>query len=162
MHITASQAFGFALDILCVCFTFVVTFSFLITEFNGSNGALVGLAISQSTSLTAMLQWGIRRNAEVMNQLTAVERVLEYSELEKEEKEVQKVADKSWPERGKLKFQNVFYRYAKDMEPALRDVSFEVDACEKIGIVGRTGVSLKIINIQQILFQIFFRLENLH
>lgn len=45
------------------------------------NGASVGLAITQSMALTMMLQWGIRQSAEVMNQMMAVERVLEYREL---------------------------------------------------------------------------------
>lgn len=141
MYITASQAFGFALDVLCMCFVFVVTFSFLVTDSREVNGASVGLAISQSMGLTAMLQWGIRQSAEVMNQLMAVERVLEYRDLESEEKEVKKVADNAWPDKGKIKFNNVVYRYAEEMEPALRGVHFEVNSCEKIGIVGRTGVS---------------------
>lgn len=143
MYITASQAFGFALDVLCMCYTFFVTFSFLILETTEISGASVGLAISQSMGMTAMLQWGIRQSAEVMNQLMAVERVLEYRNLEKEEKETKKVAETSWPDQGKIKFNNVVYRYAEEMEPALRGVDFEVKSCEKIGIVGRTGVSLK-------------------
>lgn len=142
MYITASQAFGFALDVLCMCYTFFVTFSFLILETTEISGASVGLAISQSMGMTAMLQWGIRQSAEVMNQLMAVERVLEYRNLDKEEKETKKTAEKSWPEQGKIKFNNVVYRYAEEMEPALRGVDFEVNSCEKIGIVGRTGVSL--------------------
>lgn len=87
-----------------------------------------------------MLQWGIRQSAEVMNQMMGVERVLEYRDLESEQKEIKKVADKTWPADGRIKFNNVIYRYADDMEPALKGVSFEVLPNEKIGIVGRTGV----------------------
>lgn len=141
MYLTASQAFGFALDILCMIFVFCVTFSFLWSDSKEFSGASVGLAISQSMTLTAMLQWGIRQSAEVMNQMMAVERVLEYRDLEKEEKDVKKVADKTWPAEGRIKFNNVSYRYAEEMEPALRGVNFSVNSCEKIGIVGRTGVS---------------------
>lgn len=141
MYQTASQAFGFALDVLCTIFIFCVTFSFLITGTKQFNGASVGLAISQSMALCTMLQWGMRQSAEVMNQMMAVERVLEYRDLETEEKVVKKVADKAWPAEGKIKFSNVVYSYAKEMEPALRGVDFEVKSCEKIGIVGRTGVS---------------------
>lgn len=141
MYITASQAFGFSLDVLCTVFVFCVTFSFLYSDSRVFNGASVGLAISQSMALTAMLQWGIRQSAEVMNQLMSVERVLEYRDLEAEEKEVKKVANKTWPEDGRIKFKDVVYRYAKEMEPALKGVNFEVKSCEKIGIVGRTGVS---------------------
>lgn len=143
MYITVSQAFGFGLDVLCMIFVFCVVFSFLLTDSKAFNGASVGLAISQSMALTAMLQWGIRQSAEVMNQMMAVERVLEYRDLEPEEKEVKKVVNASWPPDGRIKFNNVVYRYAKEMEPALRGVNFEVKSCEKIGIVGRTGVSCK-------------------
>jgi ATP-binding cassette, subfamily C (CFTR/MRP), member 4 len=141
MFITASQAFGFSLDLLCFFYIFIVVFSFLLSESESVNGVSAGLAISQSMGLTAVLQWGVRQSAEVMNQLMAVERVLEYRDLEKEEKEVKKVADITWPDQGKIKFNDVVYRYAKEMEPALRGVTFEVNSCEKIGIVGRTGVS---------------------
>lgn len=129
------------MDVLCTIFIFIVTFSFLINDSRQFNGASVGLAISQSMALTAMLQWGIRQSAEVMNQMMGVERVLEYRDLESEQKKVTKVADKSWPDKGKIKFNNVVYSYAKEMEPALKGVNFEVKSCEKIGIVGRTGVS---------------------
>lgn len=45
---------------------------------------MVGLALSQAMVLTGMLQHGVRQTAEVYNQLTSVERVLEYTTLETE------------------------------------------------------------------------------
>jgi ATP-binding cassette subfamily C (CFTR/MRP) protein 4 len=81
MYINVSQAFGFTLDVLCMIFVCCVTLSFLIFDTSDINGASVGLAITQSMALTMMLQWGIRQSAEVMNQMMAVERVLEYREL---------------------------------------------------------------------------------
>jgi ATP-binding cassette subfamily C (CFTR/MRP) protein 4 len=53
----------------------------LLTEQFGGD---VGLAITQVIGLTGMLQFGIRQSAEMENQMTAVERVLEYIEVEKE------------------------------------------------------------------------------
>jgi ATP-binding cassette subfamily C (CFTR/MRP) protein 4 len=93
-------------------------------------------------ALTAWLQWGVRQSAEVMNQMMSVERVLEYGGLEREERDnVKEPVAESWPEEGKITFKNVTYRYAADMQPALKEVNFAVEATEKIGIVGRTGVS---------------------
>lgn len=80
MYINVAQAFGFTLDVLCMIFVSCVTLSFLIFDTN-NRGASVGLAITQSMTLTSMLQWGIRQSAEVMNQMMAVERVLEYQGL---------------------------------------------------------------------------------
>lgn len=142
MYMNVSQAFGIMLDLLCMIFVCCVTFSFLLFESSSINGASVGLAITQSISLTMMLQWGIRQSAEVSNQMMAVERVLEYRDLDPEQKEIKKIADKSWPSEGKIQFRNVTYRYSKNTEPALRDVNFSIAKGEKIGIVGRTGVRL--------------------
>lgn len=47
-------------------------------------GSFVGLALSQAMVLTGMLQHGMRQVAEVINQLTSVERVLQYTKLETE------------------------------------------------------------------------------
>lgn len=52
--------------------------------FTGIEGGNVGLAISQALILTGMLQYGIRQTAEVVNQMTSVERVLQYNDIEKE------------------------------------------------------------------------------
>ena len=52
--------------------------------FSDNYGGDVGLAITQATGLTGMLQWGIRQIAELENQMTSVERVLEYTNIKKE------------------------------------------------------------------------------
>lgn len=44
----------------------------------------VGLAVTQSNMLTAMLQHGARMLVEFLAQLTSVERVLEYTRIETE------------------------------------------------------------------------------
>lgn len=44
----------------------------------------MGLAITQAISLTGMLQWGIRQMAEMENQMTSVERILEYTGVQSE------------------------------------------------------------------------------
>jgi ATP-binding cassette subfamily C (CFTR/MRP) protein 4 len=50
----------------------------------GYYGGDVGLSITQAIGLTGLVQKGIRQSAELENQMTAVERLLEYLEVEKE------------------------------------------------------------------------------
>lgn len=41
----------------------------------------VGLAISQALILTGMVQYGVRQAADTMQQMTCVERIMEYTNL---------------------------------------------------------------------------------
>jgi len=47
-------------------------------------GGNVGLAITQSIGLTSLFRWVIRQSAELENQMTSVERVIEYSNVPQE------------------------------------------------------------------------------
>ncbi|KAF9095074.1 hypothetical protein BGX29_009200 [Mortierella sp. GBA35] len=44
-----------------------------------------------------------------------------------------------WPSQGEIQVQNLVMHYSPDEPAVIRDISFHVSACEKIGIVGRTG-----------------------
>ena len=40
---------------------------------------------------------------------------------------------------GDLTFNNVEMRYSKKLRPALTNLTFHINAGEKVGVVGRTG-----------------------
>lgn len=74
-------------------------------------------------------------------QMTSVERVSEYCELEPEaplEIEGKKPAE-AWPESGVVEAKNLSLRYDQETPFVLRDLTFTIRAQEKVGIVGRTG-----------------------
>ncbi|XP_017787048.1 PREDICTED: probable multidrug resistance-associated protein lethal(2)03659 isoform X2 [Nicrophorus vespilloides] len=141
LFLSTSRAFGLWLDIVCVVYIAVVTISFLIgdaDEFGGN----VGLAITQAIGLTGMFQWGMRQSTELENQMTSVERVLEYSNLESERELItppDKKPKKEWPEHGEVKFSKLYLTYNPNDPPVLRNLNFVIKPKDKVGIVGRTG-----------------------
>lgn len=141
LFIASSRAFGFWLDLVCVVYIAMVTMSFLVfgqSEYGGN----VGLAITQAMGLTGMFQWGMRQSTELENQMTSVERIQEYSNIESEpplQSEPDKKPPPSWPEAGRIEFKHVFLYYAPSDPAVLNDLSFVVQPKEKVGIVGRTG-----------------------
>lgn len=139
MFITATSAFGLSLDILIFLFMVSVIYFFLVLD-NNASGHKIGLAITQIFSSTIMLQWSVRQSSEVSNNLTAVERILEYRNMEPEpEPENPRNVDENWPPNGHIEFRNITYGYFSGAQPVLRDLSFVIRPKEKIGIVGRTG-----------------------
>ena len=114
-------------------------FTFLTHTFSETYGGNVGLAITQSITMTGMLQWGMRQWSELENQMTSVERVIEYTEIESEPDDQAKPPPKKWPTEGKIDFQSVFMQYSPEEPFVLKNLSFVINPKEKIGIVGRTG-----------------------
>ncbi|KAJ8978761.1 hypothetical protein NQ317_017484 [Molorchus minor] len=138
MFMTCNRAFGFWLDLHCVIYIGLVTMGFLVLE-NETYGGNVGLAITQSLSLTGMFQWGMRQWSELENQMTSVERVAEYADLKPEPDAYVENVPNDWPLEGCLKIDHVSLRYSTEEPYVLNDVSFTIQPMEKVGIVGRTG-----------------------
>ena len=84
----------------------------------------------------------MRQSAEMENQMTSVERVLEYNRIEHErtlESEPNKKPKPHWPPEGEIKFVRLFLKYFPDDPPVLKNLNFTIKPLEKVGIVGRTG-----------------------
>ena len=87
--------------------------------------------------------------------MNAVERILVYADLPPEgELTTSEDPPASWPERGVVSFKNVKLSYREGLPLVLKDVSFNVKAGEKVGIVGRTGAG------KSSLLQALFRCVN--
>ncbi|XP_046668507.1 ATP-binding cassette sub-family C member 4-like [Homalodisca vitripennis] len=119
----------------------MVTFSFLIID-SAWLGGSVGLAITQTVGLIGMFQWGMKQSAEVENFMTSVERILEYTQVDKEpplESPQDKKPPANWPTEGEVEFNHVVMSYDPSLPPVLKDVTFVIQPREKVGVVGRTG-----------------------
>lgn len=89
--LATSTAFGFWLDMVSIGFVAFVTYSFIVLDsselFVGADKPFAGnvsLAISQSLILCGMLQYGMRQTAEMVAQMTSVERMFQFTQLEQE------------------------------------------------------------------------------
>ncbi|XP_032671366.1 probable multidrug resistance-associated protein lethal(2)03659 [Odontomachus brunneus] len=141
LFLATSRTFGFYIDLICQLYIGVIIIAFTMFDSLAVVGN-IGLILTQIMSLTNTLQWGIRQTAELESQLTSIERILEYSNLEEEPMIDSKPETKppdDWPMKGLVEFKNVKLRYSHHDDYILRNISFTVLPEEKIGIVGRTG-----------------------
>lgn len=99
----------------------------------GMRGGEVGLAITQATALTGLVQWGVRQSAEVTNQLMSMERVLEYKNLPSEKQpEIPQKPPKGWPEKGKVVFENMGLKYVENGPLTLKNLNLVIKPNEKV------------------------------
>ncbi|XP_017062180.1 probable multidrug resistance-associated protein lethal(2)03659 [Drosophila ficusphila] len=140
--LSTNRAFGYYLDCFCTLYIVIIILNYFINPPKSSGE--VGLAITQAMGMTGMVQWGMRQSAELENTMTAVERVLEYDEIEPEgefESREGKKPPPSWPEKGEIVAEDLCLRYFPDPQAkyVLKALNFHIRPCEKVGIVGRTG-----------------------
>ncbi|KAM8705738.1 hypothetical protein ACLKA7_010097 [Drosophila subpalustris] len=134
-----NTALGLWVDAINCLFLTAVTFSFIVSSEVTYSGN-VGLAISQAILLTGMVQYCVRQVAESLQQMTSVERVLEYTELEQESDACDsKEFPQNWPTHGNLEFRDMSLRYDPNGSAVLKHLSLTIEAGWKVGIVGRTG-----------------------
>lgn len=150
--LVTARAFGFWLDICCVCYISIVVLSFFVMASSGEN---VGLAITQALGLTGMVQLGIKQTAALENCMTSVERCVEYTSIDSEA-DLQSGAIKKppndWPKKGEIKFEKISISYCPNsQEKVLKELSFQILPQEKVGIVGRTGLKTKLLYIKALL-----------
>ncbi|XP_064214474.1 probable multidrug resistance-associated protein lethal(2)03659 isoform X3 [Tribolium castaneum] len=113
----------------------------------------IGLAITQSTSLVGLIQYGTKTWSELDSQMTSVERVVEYAELEPEKDDGTTVPSDLWPNNGRILFDDVTMKYPLSNTTVLKSVTFNINPGEKIGIVGRTGAGKS--SLISVLFRLF-------
>jgi ATP-binding cassette, subfamily C (CFTR/MRP), member 1 len=127
---------GVRLDLLSAIVVFATS---LVTVIFASslNPGVAGVALTQSLTLTGVLQWATRQSAECENSFTSIERVMEMATQTPVEAAALvegSVDANSWPKDGVLEFTDVTLKYRPELEPSLVGVSFKTLPREKIGM----------------------------
>ena len=114
---------------------------FVVRRSGTIDSGAAGLSLSYAITFTEIVLWLVRLYGANEQNMNSVERVKEYLELEQEARahipETKPAAN--WPSHGAVQFIAYTTRYRTDLGPVLKNVTFNVRAGEKVGIVGRTG-----------------------
>ncbi|XP_048461942.1 ATP-binding cassette sub-family C member 12 [Rhincodon typus] len=129
------------IDILTAIMTLTVAL-FVILGPDSIPASNKGLALSYAIQLTGLLQICIRMGIETEARFISVERIMEYiktcvSEAPCHIKNA--TVSKEWPNQGAIIFKNYEMKYRENTPIVLKGLHLNIEAQEKIGIVGRTG-----------------------
>ncbi|KAG2202200.1 hypothetical protein INT47_002119 [Mucor saturninus] len=133
-----------------------VTGAAILLNLDHLDAATAGFCLSYVLAFTQMTFWGVRRYTQLEMNFNSVERVVEFLEMEQESPTITNIRPPSnvsychrsyswfankhqWPSEGSVQVTNLHVKYAPDLEPVLKGLSFSIKGKEKIGIVGRTG-----------------------
>ena len=84
--------------------------------------------------------YAVQQSSEVENQMTSVERVMAYTEIEPEAGyDIDTKPPDGWPRDARIEFNNVSLRYYPGGPQVLRDLNINIEGNAKIGVAGRTG-----------------------
>ncbi|KAG5343808.1 L259 protein, partial [Acromyrmex heyeri] len=104
-------------------------------------GSKTGLAISQSLNLIVCLQYTIKQFSKSVSLMTSVERILQYTNLPKEEPIASdNPLSPTWPSQGQLILKDVNMKYHIDDPPVLKNLNVSIEPGWKVRVVGRIGV----------------------
>lgn len=131
-----SRWMSFRANMVGAVFTFAT--AALIVSLAGIDAALAGFALKYSLELSESVIWMLRQYANVELNFNAVERVIEYSNLETEDQGGEN-APAAWPTSGEIEVDDLVVSYAADLSPVLKNLTFNVKSNERVGVIGRTG-----------------------
>ena len=110
------------------------------------DAAAVGLMLDYSIEFSEQLLEAFEQGTQVEKSLISLERCDAFTHLPSENYENEKlnnkiydISDNSWPNEGRIKYDNYSMRYRNNCDLALNNINIEINPGEKIGVVGRTG-----------------------
>ena len=121
---------------------------------DAADAGTTGLALTYAMMCTRTLGMIIRTFTELELQMNSIERVKYYIDIEHEAPFDKPETDPGsrWPVTAAVSFIDVCARYRPGLPLVVKDLSFDVAAGEKVGVVGRTGAGKS--SLMMLLFRI--------
>ncbi|XP_020937640.1 multidrug resistance-associated protein 4-like isoform X2 [Sus scrofa] len=139
LFLTTSRWFALCLDAICAVFVIGVAFGSLFLA-ETLNVGQVGLVLSLALTFMVMVPRCVRQSAEAETMMISVERVTEYTDLEKEALwRYRYRPPPSGHHEGLIILHHVSFGYSSDGPLVLKDLISSIPRRSKVGIVGRTG-----------------------
>lgn len=103
------------------------------------SAGVVGIAMNYASTIAMSLSNVVESAVHVEQESTGLERIFEYCNVEPEAPLKAKAPAAHWPNEGKIAFSHYSTKYRANLDPVLKEISFEIRPREKVGVVGRTG-----------------------
>jgi ABC-type multidrug transport system fused ATPase/permease subunit len=106
------------------------------------SAALLGVSLSYALQVTGSMNFAVRQAVEVEVNANSIERLNYYAnDLDQERERIlpDHRPPKVWPSEGKIVIDDLSIKYNAEGSTVLKNVTFNINKYEKIGVVGRTG-----------------------
>ncbi|KAH3667094.1 hypothetical protein WICMUC_005441 [Wickerhamomyces mucosus] len=117
------------------------TGAFILLRIDSLDAGLAGIALSYAISFNEAALWVVRLYSQVEMGMNSLERLKEYLDIDEEPADYvpENEPPVNWPDEGRLEVNDLSLRYAPHLPKVIKNVTFNVEPNNKIGIVGRTG-----------------------
>lgn len=81
----------------------------------------------------------LRYTNEIKTKMYSVQKIIDVGKLVQERFDSTELVDANWPQFGEVQFDQIQLRYRPQSELVLNNLTLDIKAGSKVGIVGRTG-----------------------
>lgn len=145
-------------DILAAIFALIISLLCVTRQFKVNAGS-VGVMLTYVLQLPGLMNALLRAQTQTENDMNSAERLVSYATslpMEAKYRIPETQPDSSWPNEGRITFDNVSLAYRPGLPLVLNNVNLNIKGCEKIGICGRTGAG------KSTIMSALYRLVELH
>ncbi|PFX18817.1 Multidrug resistance-associated protein 4 [Stylophora pistillata] len=108
--------------------------------FVSQNAAMAGIGLVYVLESMELMDYTVRKAAEVENFMTSVERGMTYTKLDHEPGyKVHELLPEHWPFKGDITFQDLSMTYYPGGPQVLRKLNLHIKGGTNVGVTGRTG-----------------------